>query len=276
MTLAPTLENVQQLLDEKLFELFSSHTPLMAASRHALHGGKRLRPLLLLSAALTYDCPTERALLPALAWELIHTYSLIHDDLPCMDDDDERRGRPTLHRAFPEWHAVLTGDFLLTYAFELLATAPDLPDTLKLNLISLLSRSSGGEGMVGGQMLDLGLAPSETSWPEVEMLHRKKTGALFASALEAGGRLGNAPSEDCKLLSQLGENFGLYYQIADDLVDGESESPSALTTLGRERAEELLTSLKAKSDSLLQTLSVPAPLIRAITRVLHSSFQTQP
>jgi geranylgeranyl pyrophosphate synthase len=261
------LENVCALVDEKLIALFQDNTPLYASTRYALQEGKRLRPMLLLGAALAYDVSIENALLPAIAWELVHTYSLAHDDLPCMDDDDERRGRPTLHRAFPEWQAVLTGDFLLTYAFELIATAPELEDSVKLKLITLLACSSGSKGMVGGQMLDLSLAPGDTDWLQLESLHRKKTGALFSSALEAGGWLGHAPAEDCARLALIGEAFGLWYQIADDLADGESETPSALTTLGKERAKELIEELKTTTLTHLNALSVPAPLIKSILGV---------
>ena len=262
------LESLTAVVDEKLAELFGDNTPLFNSSRYALHGGKRLRPMLFLSAALAYDAPLESALQPAIAWELIHTYSLAHDDLPCMDDDDERRGRPTLHRAFPQWQAVLTGDFLLTYAFELLSTAPDLESSLKLKLITLLARSSGSDGMVGGQMLDLSLSPSDTDWHQLEALHRKKTGALFSSALEGGGWLGQAPAEDCARLALIGEAFGIWYQIADDLADGMSETPSALTTLGKERAEELIRALKKTTLAHINALTVPAPLITSILEVI--------
>lgn len=141
-----------------------------------LSGGKRLRPLMLLAAATTYGMDLRAALIPACALEIVHTYSLIHDDLPCMDDDDLRRGKPSLHKVVPEWEALLAGDALLTSAFEILSSLTHLEDTDALALIRVLSRAAGPNGMIGGQVLDL-LAGS-SDWPRVVSMHEKKTGAL--------------------------------------------------------------------------------------------------
>ena len=262
------ISKTRQLLDEKLDTLFKADTPLFVSSRYALKEGKRLRPLLLLTAALSYGVSIEKALEPACAWELVHTYSLIHDDLPCMDDDDERRGRRALHRAFEEWHAVLTGDFLLTYAFELISCAPHLQDSIKLKLITLLARSSGSEGMIGGQMLDLSLNPSDTNWQLLKRLHLKKTGALFSSALEAGAILSSAPTQDCLLLKELGELLGLRYQLSDDLTDGESERPSAISTLGKTETKILIDEIQETIQAKLKALTIDASPLNMFINII--------
>lgn len=193
---------------------------LFEAARYSLlGGGKRLRPILALAAAEMLEGNPAHILTPACALEMVHTYSLIHDDLPCMDDDDFRRGKWTVHKKYSEGHAVLTGDFLLTYAFEILATAPCLSAEKKVTLMTLLAKSSGGGGMIGGQVLDVACEGKNISLETLQRLHRNKTGALITAAVQFGGIVADATHDQMKALQQYGENIGLAFQIVDDILD---------------------------------------------------------
>lgn len=204
---------------------------LMAAMRHGvLNGGKRLRPFLVLESARLFNGPSEAALRVAAALECVHCYSLVHDDLPAMDDDDLRRGQPTVHKAFDEATGILAGDALLTYAFDILADdATVLPAEAKVKLTLKLARASGLGGMAGGQMLDL---QAETQTPDeagIVTLQAMKTGALIRFACEAGPILAGAPADDVARLTEFGRKIGLAFQLADDLLDLTADS----TTLGK-------------------------------------------
>ena len=204
---------------------------LVAAMRHGvLNGGKRMRPFLVVETARLFGGATEPSLRVAAALECIHCYSLVHDDLPAMDDDDLRRGQPTVHKAFGEATAILAGDALLTYAFDILADdATLLSADRKVALTLKLARASGLGGMAGGQMLDLA---AETSTPDeagIVTLQAMKTGALIRFACEAGPVIAGAAEEDLQRLSDFGRKIGLAFQLADDLLDLTSDS----TTLGK-------------------------------------------
>jgi farnesyl diphosphate synthase len=213
---------LRRLLDEKLLPgEIARPTRLLAAMRHGvLNGGKRLRPFLVLESSALFDADGEAALRVAAALECVHCYSLIHDDLPAMDDDDLRRGQPTVHRAFDEASAILAGDSLLTYAFDILAdSATALPAERKLALVLGLARAAGPGGMVGGQVLDLDAerhAPDEAG---IIRLQAMKTGALIRFGCEAGAILAGAPQEDRERLAEFGSAIGLAFQLADDLLD---------------------------------------------------------
>lgn len=231
---------------EKVLERLLPDTPYTHAANYALLGGaKRLRPKLVLLTVEMVGGEVEHALIPAAALEMIHTYSLIHDDLPCMDDDDFRRGRPTVHKAFGEATAVLAGDLLLTHAFEQLAKAPHLSPLQKIELISALASASGVEGMIGGQMRDL------EKTQDIETLHEMKTAALFACAMHFGAIIGNV---DPRPLIEFGKTFGLLFQTRDDLID--KDHP-----LGRERGEKRAKELKEKCFSQLEKLPYPTDKI---------------
>jgi len=187
------------------------------------------------------------ALDPACALEFIHTYSLIHDDLPCMDDDDLRRGKPSLHKAFDEATAVLTGDFLLTYAFQVLAQSP-LPPEARLLMIEKLSIYAGNRGMIGGQMLDIA-ACGDFEW---EKIHALKTAALFSAAFEFGGIAASTPHLD--LLREIGLTFGMAFQLADDLEDPPEEPANAVKLLGREDAILKLEKLRTRFSELVREM----------------------
>ena len=200
---------------------------LAEAMRHgALGPGKRLRPFFVVAAGRLFDVPEAFALRTGAALECVHCYSLIHDDLPAMDDDDMRRGRPTVHRAFDEATAILAGDSLLTLAFEILADPATHGDAeVRATLIGELARAAGKDGMAGGQMLDLQAEADPVHvLDDVVRLQAMKTGALFRFACEAGAILGKA---DCAPLRQYAEHIGLAFQIADDVLDVES-TPEAL------------------------------------------------
>ena len=254
----------QPLLEERLQNLLNNSGPLFDAARYSLFsGGKRVRPLLLLACLETYGCPLEKGLNAASALECIHTYSLIHDDLPCMDNDDLRRGKPTLHRVFPEWHALLTGDYLLTFAFEILAHSPDLTATEKVGLVQLFSASSGAYGMIRGQMLDL-LPTTPLTHNQLEELHTYKTAALFSCALESAALIAAAPSQDRSLLKKCGTKLGIAFQVHDDLQDAPHDKPgNAASLLGPLAAENYKQSLLLEAYSLLSNLTQPAPLLHA-------------
>ncbi|WP_166268537.1 polyprenyl synthetase family protein [Marinobacter caseinilyticus] len=190
-----------------------------------LGGGKRIRPALCMGAALAVGQIEQAALIPACAIELIHAYSLVHDDLPAMDDDDLRRGRPTTHIAFNEATAILAGDALQALAFEWLADAEDLPQRMRLTMIRELAIASGHQGMVGGQAIDLAAVGQTLTLEHLETMHRRKTGAL----IEASVRLGalTAVPLDSDLLASLTDYaraLGLAFQVQDDLLDIEGET----------------------------------------------------
>ncbi len=188
----------------------------------ALSGGKRLRPFLTACSASLFGVSWEAAIETASAIEFIHTYSLIHDDLPAMDNDDLRRGKPTCHKAFGEAAAILAGDGLLTYAFQILASPKIHSDAaVRCELISALATASGCWGMVGGQMMDLEAENATLSVDEIIRLQRLKTGELFAVSCEAGAILGKAPGMMRNLLRAYAHDMGLAFQITDDLLDVE-------------------------------------------------------
>jgi geranylgeranyl diphosphate synthase type II len=201
---------------------------VVEAMRYSLlGGGKRLRPILCLAAAEAVGGAAAQVLPAACALEMIHTYSLIHDDLPAMDNDDLRRGRPTCHKQFDEATAILAGDGLLTAAFLVLAEGARRQPAQAVTyseVIHLIAQAAGHEGMVGGQMADLLAEGQPSSLEQVEAIHRLKTGALLTAAVRAGALLGGGTSDQVAALSRYGEKFGLVFQITDDLLDVEGDS----------------------------------------------------
>ena len=202
---------------------------LVEAMRYAALGpGKRLRPFLLIESARLFGIAGPGVVRAAAALECVHCYSLIHDDLPAMDDDDMRRGRPTVHRAFDEATAILAGDALLTLAFAILSEPATEPDaTLRLQLIAGLAAAAGAGGMAGGQQHDLDAENRTLDEAAIRALQRMKTGALFRYACEAGALLGRANAEERQRLARFGETLGLIFQIADDLIDAGGEAATA-------------------------------------------------
>ena len=190
-------------------------------------GGKRLRPILCLAGAEAVGGDAGEALPVACALEMIHTYSLIHDDLPAMDDDDLRRGHPTCHKQFDEATAILAGDGLLTEAFRIMADVAAQfagREAMLLEVMQLIGAASGFMGMVGGQMLDLLAEGRKVNLKELETIHRLKTGALLTVSVRAGGLMGGGNRQEVTLLTGFGEKFGLAFQITDDILDVEGEA----------------------------------------------------
>jgi geranylgeranyl diphosphate synthase type II len=241
--LGPYLEERRLLVDEALEQYLpqASDPPkeIHEAVRYSVFaGGKRLRPILILAATEAAGGQTEQALGAAAAIEMIHTYSLIHDDLPAMDDDDYRRGRLTCHKVYGEAMAILAGDALLTQAFILLSTEPapanSDPDA-RLRVIHEIALAAGSKGMVGGQVVDMLQEDREIDLPTLTYLHEHKTGALIRVCLRVGGILASAGSEQMEALTRYGERIGLAFQIVDDILDLEG----SLEVLGKQAGSDL-------------------------------------
>jgi farnesyl diphosphate synthase len=217
---------------------------LLEAIRYAsLGGGKRFRPFLVVESAALFGVPRPHALMTGAALECVHCYSLVHDDLPAMDNDDLRRGRPTAHKAFDDATAILAGDSLLTYAFDLLSRTEAHPSAeVRIKLVMALARASGLGGMVGGQILDLAAEgrfpdlPKPHSLPEVETLQGMKTGALIRFGCVAGAILGEAGDDRLKALDRYGAAIGQAFQIADDLLDIEGDAATVGKQTGKDAA----------------------------------------
>ncbi|MGQ4661437.1 farnesyl diphosphate synthase [Lysobacter sp. F6437] len=216
---------------------------LHAAMRHAvLLGGKRMRPLLVHASGALFDADPVALDAPAVAIELIHAYSLVHDDLPAMDDDNLRRGQPTVHVAFDEATAILAGDALQSLAFAVLADAPVDADT-RVELLRTLATAAGSTGMCGGQALDLGATGNggTLTVAELEHLHRLKTGALIRAAVRMGASCGNAGSTDLARLDDYADALGLAFQVRDDILDVEGDSATLGKTAGKDAAQDKAT-----------------------------------
>jgi farnesyl diphosphate synthase len=237
--MAENARAVSETLDRLLKVGGGREARLMEAMRYsALGGGKRIRPFMVTAGARLFAVAESCALRVAAAIEMAHCYSLVHDDLPAMDDDDLRRGQPTCHVRFDEATAILAGDALLTRAFEVLADIPTHPDPqVRSQLVLALAKASGAEGMVGGQMLDL-LAENETlDMPEITRLQRMKTGALIAFACESGAILGKAAEPARHALRAYAHDLGLAFQIADDLLDVEGTAAEVGKKTGKDAAQ---------------------------------------
>lgn len=260
---------------------------LVDAMRHgALNGGKRLRPILVVEAARLFGRDDDGVLETACALELIHCYSLIHDDLPAMDDDDLRRGQPTVHKAFDEATAILAGDALLTLAFDVVGSETVHDDAaVRLRLSRELSRAAGVGGMAGGQMLDLESEHRDRSEAEIRLLQSMKTGALLRYACRAGAIVADASGDDVDRLTRFGEVIGLAFQLADDLLDVEAspemmgkatgkDAEAGKATLvglwGTERTHAELKTLLEESEQLLAPYAENARTLSALADFIVS------
>jgi len=248
------------LIDRRLKQLIplrdGPHSLIFKAALYSLLlPGKRLRPLLTLSVLGEYDTPVCRGVDPSCALEMVHTYSLIHDDLPCMDDDDVRRGKPSLHKAFGEGVALLAGNFLLTRAFEIIAD--------NTQLLTMLISHCGADGLIGGQLADLLYEGRKVDWDTLQFIYLNKTAALFSTALEFGGVIAEVSEGDLLALKMAGQYFGIAFQMRDDLSDSPSErvekrcsdlinkKATCLSLFSRERAEELIALFLGRALSSL-------------------------
>jgi farnesyl diphosphate synthase len=234
--MAESARAVEAVLDELLPKPHGLHARVHEAMRYATFaGGKRLRPFLVLESSRLFGVEAARALRVAAAIEVLHTYSLVHDDLPCMDDDDLRRGRPTTHIAFDEATAVLAGDALLTIAFEIIADRQTHPSAdVRCSLVARLAEAAGSNGMIGGQMVDM-QAPTNGFGPEeIMLLQRLKTGQLFEFSCEAGAILAGADDADRGRMRHYARDMGLVFQITDDLLDVTSTTEKTGKAVGKD------------------------------------------
>ena len=231
-------ERVEAALDRFLPTPDAPPPVLSEAMRYSVFaGGKRVRPILLLAAAGAVGGDGEVVLPAACAMEFVHTYSLIHDDLPAMDDDDYRRGKPTSHKVFGEAAAILAGDALLTHAFEVMscpAMTAQFAPTVLLEATHRLARAAGFSGMVGGQVVDMGSEGQEVSLDVLEYIHRHKTAALIAAAVNIGGLLGGGSAAQLEGLKRYGQAIGLAFQITDDVLDVEGDSAALGKQVGQD------------------------------------------
>jgi farnesyl diphosphate synthase len=255
---------------------------LEAMRYSALSGGKRLRPFLTVSSAALFGVSPESAIEAACAIEFIHTYSLIHDDLPALDNDDLRRGKPTCHKAFDEATAILAGDGLQAYAFQILSNHRTHSDpNVRCELVSALANAAGCWGMVGGQMMDLEAENQALSPDEIIRMQRMKTGELFAISCEAGAILGKAPMMMRKLLRAYAHDMGLAFQITDDLLDVEGTrtkmgkgvrkdkikgKATLVATMGVERARDHAKALVTQATSHLSVFDKKADNLRSLAQ----------
>ena len=224
---------VEKALETALPEIEGREARIVEAMRYSLFaGGKRLRPILCLAGAEAVGGEIEAAMSAACALEMIHTYSLIHDDLPAMDDDDLRRGKPTSHVVFGEAIAILAGDGLLTEAFVILSDYHILPSERVLRLIGVISRAAGYRGMVGGQVVDMLSQNKPADLETVQQMHSRKTAALISAATESGALAGGGTDEQVEALARYGRAIGLAFQIADDILDIEGSTEVLGKTAG--------------------------------------------
>ena len=283
------LAAIQQEIDAKFDALLpmpaDPRSRLIEAMRYAaIGGGKRLRPLLVAATADMYLVDRDAAVRAGAAVEAIHVYSLIHDDLPCMDDDETRHGKPTLHLAFDEATAVLAGDALHDLAFEILSDPVTSGDPFtRIELISALSAASGANGMAGGQMMDMVAESEPFDLPTVMRLQQLKTGALLAASVEMGAILGKVPVEGRAHLRAYARDIGLAFQIADDLLDHEGDVALAgkalrkdaeagkqtfVSLLGPARARAQAQALVEQAVAHLAQHGREADLLRALARYI--------
>ncbi|WP_258808388.1 (2E,6E)-farnesyl diphosphate synthase [Pseudidiomarina sp. CB1] len=283
---APQREAINRVLEEQLQLIASPATRLHEAMRYALVlGGKRVRPFLTYAVGDICSAPHTTLDLAAAAVECIHAYSLIHDDLPAMDDDDLRRGQPTCHKAFDEATAILAGDALQTLAFELLSSAQlEVPAERQLRMLQVLSRASGSRGMCGGQALDLAATGKQLTEAELSQVHQLKTGALIEAAVQLGVLAGNDDAQQYyDDFTDFAAWLGLAFQVQDDILDvtsstetlgktnGKDEAANKSTyvqLLGLEQAQVKLTQLHQKALQALQRIPYNTQLLEKFAEQL--------
>jgi geranylgeranyl diphosphate synthase type II len=246
MTLEAYLKTRAATVDAALQRLLPKATVKPATIHRAMRyslfaGGKRLRPIACLAAAEACGGPIEKALPAACAVECIHTYSLIHDDLPCMDDDDFRRGRPTSHKTFGEGIAVLAGDALLTQAFQILAAAPETPRYNTRHLLLELSAAAGSRALIAGQVADLEAEGKKSTRAELRFIHQGKTAAMIVVSLRLGAMSANATPAKLAALTRFGQHLGLAFQVIDDILDITQTSEKLGKSAGKDAAAQKTT-----------------------------------
>ena len=280
------IELINRELDGIYAENTALNTTLAKSMNYSLMaGGKRLRPILVMAAADAVGADGEKFLHLATSIEMIHTYSLIHDDLPAMDNDDYRRGKLTNHKVFGDGIAVLAGDALLTLAFEVIADSPNVDTEKKLKVIKEMSHAAGAEGRVGGQVIDLESEGKKINMDTLRKMHSAKTGALFCAAIRSGAILGGATDKQLADLTQYARQFGLAFQITDDILDvtgdeasigkpvgsDEKNHKSTYVTLGSlESARELAQTAVDEAKKALADFGKEADFLRELVDYLIS------
>lgn len=278
----------KQLIDEFLADYIKKQEmPQLlkeAISYSLLAGGKRLRPILVMEGSALVGGEPDRVLPVGAALEMIHTYSLIHDDLPCMDDDDLRRGKLTNHKVYGEAVATLAGDGLLTLAFELLADYQHPDAGVKVRIIKEISRAAGPGGMVGGQVIDITSEGVQLELEDLKRMHCLKTGALFKAALRTGALAAGARGEELARVTGFAEAFGLLFQVTDDLLDVEGDSRKLGKAVGRDqkldkatypgilgldRAKEMADDILAEALEALKPFGAKAEFLKSLTRFVR-------
>jgi len=284
MRVEDALLEQKRAVDQELHRLLSGRESLLfQAMRHAVHsGGKRYRPLLLLSAGESLAAERDILLPFACAVELIHCYSLVHDDLPAMDNDEFRRGQPACHKAYGEDVALLAGDALLTLAFEVMASAP-LPGTLvehRAEVMAEVSRWAGAQGMIEGQVLDIKLKPEQTAEDKLLDIIFKKTGGLIIASVKAGAMLGLASDSQVQALEGFGRNVGLAFQVRDDLLDygpgagrRPDSRPTLVSLLGRQEAQRRLGEFVRQALEALDRARLRTAALEHLARLLLDQAQ---
>ncbi|WP_257832207.1 polyprenyl synthetase family protein [Salipaludibacillus agaradhaerens] len=274
-------------IDEKLTEhitQLNAPESLKESMTYSLKaGGKRIRPILLLATLKGFGKNLNKGYDIACAIEMIHTYSLIHDDLPAMDDDDLRRGQPTNHKVFGEALAILAGDGLLTYSFTIVSQLQNVEDHIKIELVQKISQAAGPKGMVAGQVADMEAEGRDLDLEELQEIHHRKTGDLLSLSLECGALLAEASQEEMHILTRFGKHLGLAFQIKDDLLDVEgdenvlgkrvgSDATNEKNTypkiLGVEKAKETLTYHLNEAHKLLAQVDMDQTLLRQLTNYI--------
>ena len=283
--LAKVVRDVDAMFDALLSPPGDSRDSLIAAMRYAaIGGGKRLRPLLLITTAAMYQADRTQAMRAAVCIEAVHSYSLAHDDLPCMDDDAMRHDKPSLHAAYGEAMAVLAGDALQAFAFEVLADPATSGDPfVRAELVQVLAQAAGAGGMVGGQVMDIAGEGQSLDLPAVTRLQQLKTGALLAAAVEMGAVLGKVPAEGRTHLRRYSRDIGLAFQITDDLLDTEgveahvgkalrkdaaAGKQTFVGLLGVKRAREQARLLSEQAIAHLAQHGQEADVLRSVARYI--------
>lgn len=276
------------LINQQLTEIYTENMALnkdlaKAMNYSLMAGGKRLRPILIMAAADALGVDGEKFLRLATSIEFIHTYSLIHDDLPAMDNDDYRRGKLTNHKVFGEALAILAGDALLTMAFEIIATDKNVDADIKVKIIAEMSKAAGAEGMVGGQVIDMQSENKQIDMQTLKQMHAAKTGALFCAAIRSGAILAGANDVQLANLTEYARQFGLAFQITDDILDvvgdektigkpvgsDEKNHKSTYVTLGSlESAKALAQEAVNKAKVALEGFGENAEFLRALVDYL--------
>lgn len=290
MDISHYLSEKSKIIQEKLCQLVAVEDDPEKSLYHAaqyslMAGGKRLRPILAIATAEAFGCGNEKIINAACALELVHTYSLIHDDLPCMDDDDLRRGKPTLHKVYPEAHAILAGDYLLTFSFEVIATDKLLSDAQKVQLITILSKCAGGKGMIGGQVMDIEAEGKKLNIQHLQRIHESKTGAMISASITFGGIIAGIHGANLESLKKYGQEIGLAFQIIDDILDvtqseeilGKTagsdianEKSTYVSLMGIEQAHATAHSLIQSSEKILERLPMENNVLHDLSQYIVS------